>query len=565
MSNVYHYFKRNLFFSALFFSQIIMSSFSDPAGKGVTGTTSGTGTKPGSVFISSDTALPRIDSFSRTSANTGDVVRIFGKHMLGVTAVSFGGIAALNFFSFTDTQVVATVGWGSSGNVSVTTPYGTATKPGFTYLADTLPPVINSFTPTSGRPGTIVTISGVHFKKTTKVAFGDTAAISFTVLNDSTITAKVGLGRTGSVSVTTLFGTSYKYQFVWIPSDTSLTVIDSFARTSATTGESVRIYGKYLLGTTAVSFGGTPASSFWAFTDTQIVATVGRGSSGNVTITTQYGSATKPGFTYLADTFPPVINYFTPTSGKMGTNVTLYGAHFNRATKVRFGDSTAISFTVLNDSTITAQVGRGKTGNVSVTTPFGIATKPGFVFIPSDTVLTVINYFTPTSAKAGSQVRIYGKYLTPGTAVSFGGTASTYLYGVSDTMIIAIVGQGSSGNVSVTSWYGTATKPGFTYIPDSTSRVAAVSTNAGTNENTSNLSLVLYPNPAKTYVIATHPLSAHKAQLQVIDIAGKLIKTIIVGNSVTQTKVPVTGLLTGVYKLVWSDGKNQISKTLLIK
>jgi hypothetical protein len=561
MSNVYHYFKRNLFFTVLLITQIVMSSFSDPAGPGTMA-----GTKPGVVFISVDTASPRIDSFAPTSANTGDAVRIFGKYFTGVTAVKFGDTAAASFFTLTDTQIVATVGRGASGNISVTTPYGTATKPGFIYVADTFPPVINYFTPDSGKTGTNVTISGAHFKKATKVRFGDTTAISFTVLNDSTITAKVGLGNTGNVSVTTPFGTGIKPGFVFIASDTILTVIKSFTPASATTGEYVRIEGKYFTGVTAVSFGGTAARNFSLVADSLIFAYVGPGATGNVSVTAPYGTATKPGFTYIADTFPPVINFFTPTSGKTGTDVTIYGAHFNKTTKVVFGDSAAISFTVLNESTIFAKVASGTTGNVSVTTPFGTATKPGFVFIPSDTVLTVINSFTPTSAKAGTMVTIRGKHLTgaPAPVVSFGGTPSPYLYAYSDSLIIAIVGQGASGNVSVTARFGTATKPGFTFIPDSSARIATVNTNAGTNEIT-NSSLVLYPNPAKTVVMATHPLSTHRAQLQVIDLTGKLIKTINVRNNVTQTKVPVTGLLTGVYKLVWRDGKTSISQTLLVK
>ena len=63
------------------------------------------------------------------------------------------------------------------------------------------PPVINSFAPTTARNGVTVTIKGNNFTGTTSVSFGGTAASSFTVVNDSTITAVVGLGSNGNVTV----------------------------------------------------------------------------------------------------------------------------------------------------------------------------------------------------------------------------------------------------------------------------------------------------------------------------------------------------------------------------
>ena len=69
-------------------------------------------------------------------------------------------------------------------------------------------PTIASFTPTSGASGTTVTLTGAYFTGATAVAFGGTAAASFSVVSDSSIGATVGSGATGTVTVTTPGGTA---------------------------------------------------------------------------------------------------------------------------------------------------------------------------------------------------------------------------------------------------------------------------------------------------------------------------------------------------------------------
>ncbi|MCE5252339.1 InlB B-repeat-containing protein [bacterium] len=69
-------------------------------------------------------------------------------------------------------------------------------------------PSIAGFSPGSGGPGTWVTISGSNFKGVTDVSFGGTQAASFVVDSDTQITAQVGSGSTGTISVTTAGGTA---------------------------------------------------------------------------------------------------------------------------------------------------------------------------------------------------------------------------------------------------------------------------------------------------------------------------------------------------------------------
>jgi len=67
----------------------------------------------------------------------------------------------------------------------------------------------------------------------------------------------------------------------------------------------------------------------------------------------------------------PTISSFTPTSGPVGTVVTLTGAALKQATAVKFGTVVA-TFTVVSDTKITTTVPTGAvTAKISVTTPGG--------------------------------------------------------------------------------------------------------------------------------------------------------------------------------------------------
>jgi hypothetical protein len=134
---------------------------------------------------------------------------------------------------------------------------------------------------------------------------------------------------------------------------------------------------------------------------------------------------------------------------------------------------------------------------------------------------------------------------------------------------VAIVGSGATGNVSVTTTHGTASKPGFVFISDSTiGDTSFVYTLAGAENGrvtTNPKSFALYPNPASTYVIWQHPVTDHATHLQVVDISGRVVQQVLIGKAVSQTTVNVSGLNTGVYKLVWIDGKKKMTRTLLVK
>jgi hypothetical protein len=85
-------------------------------------------------------------------------------------------------------------------------------------------------------------------------------------------------------------------------------------------------------------------------------------------------------------------------------------------------------------------------------------------------------------------------------------------------------------------------------------------------EFTGNISrLSIYPNPATTYVIVEHNVAYQDAQLELVDMSGRKVKTIIVPKGDTQTKLDVTRIARGTYKVVWHGGTTTESKTLLVQ
>jgi hypothetical protein len=102
---------------------------------------------------------PYITSFSPVFGNDGTAMTITGSNFTGATSITIGGNPVASFTVVSATQINATVGTAAKGTVAVTTPAGVHSLNEFTLP----PPVISSFNPVSGPPGTIVTISGTNF------------------------------------------------------------------------------------------------------------------------------------------------------------------------------------------------------------------------------------------------------------------------------------------------------------------------------------------------------------------------------------------------------------------
>jgi hypothetical protein len=446
--------------AAASFTVVDSATITASVGSGASGVVSvttsfGTGTKSGFAYTAS--SMPTIASFSPTSASPEQVVVLNGTNFTGASSVTFGGTAARLFWINSPSKITAVVGTGASGNVAVTTPGGTATRAGFSFISVS-PPDVTSFSPASARRNQTVTIQGMAFNGISAVTFGGVPAQSFNRISPTVITAVVGSGASGHVAVTGAGGVDSLPGFTFVSA--APPSVRSFSPTSAISGGTIQIRGSGFTGATAVSFGGTAAASFSVASDSTISAVVGSGASGNVRVTTPGGNSSRGGFSYLI-MVAPTLSSFSPTSARNGQTVTLTGTNLTGASSVSFGGTAAKSFSVVNATTIVAVVGSGASGNVSVVTPAGTATRSGFTFVSA--AVPTISSFSPGSASSGTPVVITGTNFSGATAVRFGGVAAASFTVNSATSISATVASGASGSVSVTTPGGTATRSGFVY------------------------------------------------------------------------------------------------------
>ena len=197
--------------------------------------------------------------------------------------------------------------------------------------------------------------------------------------------------------------------------------------------------------------------------------------------------ALTPAFTFMAwqggdpngAAPPPTISGFTPTSGPVGTSVSISGTNFTGATAVAF-NGTSANFTVTSASAIQATVPAGaSSGTIGVTTPGGTATSSGAFTVVN---APAISGFTPTTGRVGASVTINGTSFTGATAVAFNGTSANFTV-TSDTVIQTAVPAGATtGPLSVTTPGGTATSANaFTVLsPPTIASLAPASGAVGT-------------------------------------------------------------------------------------
>ena len=92
----------------------------------------------------------------------------------------------------------------------------------------------------------------------------------------------------------------------------------------------------------------------------------------------------------------PTITSFSPTTGPVGTQVTITGTNLTGATAVRFNGTAASSFVVNSATSITAVVAAGTTtGLVTVTTPSGTATSATNFVVRVAPTTVADSYTTP--------------------------------------------------------------------------------------------------------------------------------------------------------------------------
>jgi IPT/TIG domain-containing protein/Big-like domain-containing protein/BACON domain-containing protein/3-keto-disaccharide hydrolase/beta-xylosidase-like protein len=188
---------------------VFFNDSSEPVSKILPGFTGGlTTTQP------LGTPPPDVTSVSPSSGSVsgGTSVTIGGTNFVGVSQVTIGGVAALNFVVNSSTSITATTPAGTTGpaDVAVVTATGTGVRPsGFTYLgAPKVTTIDPNFGPVQG--GTSIRISGQGFEASSTVRLNGTFATGVTFVDSTTLIAVTPAGPAGPVpvQVTNSFGTT---------------------------------------------------------------------------------------------------------------------------------------------------------------------------------------------------------------------------------------------------------------------------------------------------------------------------------------------------------------------
>lgn len=154
-----------------------------------------------------------------------------------------------------------------------------------------------------------------------------------------------------------------------------------------------------------------------------------------------------------------------------GTQVTITGKYLGSTSAVRFGDTPASTFTVLNATTVQATTPRGTPGPAAVrlTTAAGVVSATqAFTYLPPTVDSIVPSEGGPTG---GTPITIHGTFLGSTTMVTIGGSPVTSLTIVDANTITAITPAGAPGpaDVIIDGAKGSITVPGaFTFLTANT-------------------------------------------------------------------------------------------------
>ena len=229
------------------------------------------------------------------------------------------------------------------------------------------------------------------------------------------------------------------------------------------------------------------------------------------------GSNTPPVVSVFRNTIEfPNITSFSPQDACAGSTIIIRGNNFTGTFSVRFGGIPATSFSVLSDTVITAILGQGTSGAVTVINQYNSGTANGFTFTGPCILAPKIISFSPKFGSAGSYVTIKGQnfHSSPLNNSIFFGAIKAVITEAADTMLKVIVPAGATNKpITVTTNNLTAySSTSFTLVFDGTDGCDAFTQGSFANKQDFNTGLSPYAS-------------------EIIDIDGNGLSDVVVANS----------------------------------
>jgi uncharacterized repeat protein (TIGR01451 family) len=313
---------------------------------------------------------------------------------------------------------------------------------------------ITGFSPASGQPGNVVTITGSGFSSATAVEFNSTSPTlgDFTNVSDGELLVVVPAGATsGPLEVLDGgSGATSAASFLVAP------IITGFSPPSGASPTVVSIFGANFVsnGTWVMFPGVTNKISAIYLALTEVAATVPPGAgNGPITVITSAGTNVSA-LSFLASPLPSITS-FTPAAATNGATVTIFGGNFFSPTTVKFGSVTAGSPAIVSTTELTVTVPAGAADG-----PLTVSNADG-AFTTTSNFLTgagpIVTSFSPTVGGLNTAVSIYGFNLSAVTNVTFNG-AREYIGGYGDNQLqVTLTNTSGTGPIKVTSPAGSFT------------------------------------------------------------------------------------------------------------
>jgi hypothetical protein len=440
-----------------------------------------------STFTVAAAPVPQITSVSPNYGAPYATITLTGTNFgatQGVSTVTFNGVSAIES-AWSNTGITVNVPTlATTGNLVVTVSGQSSNGIPFTVEPK---PSITGISPTSGPPGTTVTISGQNLLDAEGYGAVWFGGVSLPILNPSSTSIQVVVpagAATGTFLVHTNGNGIYTSTFTvaGVPVPQIISVSPNYGAPSATVTLTGTNFGA-TQGVSTVTFNGAAATATaWSNTGITVSVPTTLATTGNLVVTVSGQSSN--GIPFTAEPKPSITG-ISPTSGPPGTTVTISGQNLLDAEGnglVWFGGK---SLPILNPSSTSIQV----------VVPAGAATGTFLVHTNGNGIYT--STFTVAAAPGSPVPQItsvspnYGAYYaiitltgtnfgaTQGAStVTFNGAAATATTAWSNTSItVRVPYHGSTGNLVVVAAGQSSNGIPFTMEP--TASITGISPTSG--------------------------------------------------------------------------------------
>jgi len=248
--------------------------------------------------------------------------------------------------------------------------------------------------------------------------------------------------------------------------------IASFSPMNGPVGTTITVTGSGFTGATAAWIGSGHDAAFNVINDGSMTVTVpADATSGQVSVKNpQHQSWSGSSFALNGASYPqPYISSFSPSSGAIGSTITVTGSGFTGANAAWVGSGHDATFNVVNDGSITITVpADASSGQISVANPQHQSWS-GSGFTLTSYPQPYIASWSPTSGPVGTVINVTGNGFTGATEAWVGNGHDAAFNVINDgSMTITVPADATTGQISVKnpehqSWAGSAFTVSTTY------------------------------------------------------------------------------------------------------